>query len=428
MSSVTIAKVYARQVLDSRGNPTVEVEVTLSDNSFGTVIVPSGASTGIHEAVELRDGDKSVYMGKGVTKAVSNVNNIISKAVIGQDAYNQKALDKTMIELDGTEQKANLGANAILGVSLATAKAAAISKGQALYQYVNDLAGNPQLKMPTPMMNVINGGSHADSGLEIQEFMIFPTGAKSFSESLQIGAEVFHTLKKLLAEKDYVTAVGDEGGFAPRLKTNEEAIEIILEAAKVAGHENKIQIAMDAAASEFYNKETKLYTVDSKEITASELVTYYKDLQSKFPIISIEDGFDEDDFTGFSELQKELGENTQLVGDDLFVTNTKRIQMGINDKLSNSVLIKANQIGTLTETIDAVAMTHAAGWTTVMSHRSGESEDSTIAHLAVGLATGQIKTGSLSRSDRMAKYNELLRIEDRSSQAGENIPFQGEIR
>ena len=428
MSSVTIAKVYARQVLDSRGNPTVEVEVTLSDNSFGTVIVPSGASTGIHEAVELRDGDKSVYMGKGVTKAVSNVNNIISKAVIGQDAYNQKALDKTMIELDGTEQKANLGANAILGVSLATAKAAAVSKGQALYQYVNDLAGNPQLKMPTPMMNVINGGSHADSGLEIQEFMIFPTGAKSFSESLQIGAEVFHTLKKLLAEKDYVTAVGDEGGFAPRLKTNEEAIEIILEAAKVAGHENKIQIAMDAAASEFYNKETKLYTVDSKEITASELVTYYKDLQSKFPIISIEDGFDEDDFTGFSELQKELGENTQLVGDDLFVTNTKRIQMGINDKLSNSVLIKANQIGTLTETIDAVAMTHAAGWTAVMSHRSGESEDSTIAHLAVGLATGQIKTGSLSRSDRMAKYNELLRIEDRSSQAGENIPFQGEIR
>ena len=428
MSSVTIAKVYARQVLDSRGNPTVEVEVTLSDNSFGTVIVPSGASTGIHEAVELRDGDKSVYMGKGVTKAVSNVNNIISKAVIGKDAYNQKALDKAMIELDGTEQKANLGANAILGVSLATAKAAAVSKGQALYQYVNDLAGNPQLKMPTPMMNVINGGSHADSGLEIQEFMIFPTGAKSFSESLQIGAEVFHTLKKLLAEKDYVTAVGDEGGFAPRLKTNEEAIEIILEAAKVAGHENKIQIAMDAAASEFYNKETKLYTVDNKEITASELVTYYKDLQSKFPIISIEDGFDEDDFTGFSELQKELGENTQLVGDDLFVTNTKRIQMGINDKLSNSVLIKANQIGTLTETIDAVAMTHAAGWTAVMSHRSGVSEDSTIAHLAVGLATGQIKTGSLSRSDRMAKYNELLRIEDRSSQAGENIPFQGEIR
>jgi len=428
MSSVTIAKVYARQVLDSRGNPTVEVEVTLSDNSFGTVIVPSGASTGIHEAVELRDGDASVYMGKGVTKAVNNVNNTIAQAVIGLDACNQKALDKTMIELDGTEQKANLGANAILGVSLATAKAAAISKGQAFYQYVNDLAGNPQLKMPTPMMNVINGGSHADSGLEIQEFMIFPTGAKSFSESLQIGAEVFHTLKKLLAEKNYVTAVGDEGGFAPRLKTNEEAIEIILEAAKVVGHANKIQIAMDAAASEFYNKETKLYTVDNKEITASELVAYYKDLKSKFPIISIEDGFDEDDFEGFAELQKELGANTQLVGDDLFVTNTKRIQMGIKDKLSNSVLIKANQIGTLTETIDAVAMTHKAGWTTVMSHRSGESEDSTIAHLAVGLSTGQIKTGSLSRSDRMAKYNELLRIEDRSAQAGENIPFQGEIR
>ncbi len=428
MSSVTIAKVYARQVLDSRGNPTVEVEVTLSDNSFGTVIVPSGASTGIHEAVELRDGDKNNYLGKGVTKAVNNVNTTLANVVIGKNAFDQKALDQLMRDTDGTDQKANLGANAILGVSLATAKAAAISKGQALYQYVNDLAGNPQMKMPTPMMNVINGGSHADSGLEIQEFMIFPTGAQSFSESLQIGSEIFHTLKKLLSAKNYVTAVGDEGGFAPRLATNEEAIEIILEAAKEAGHANKIQIAMDAAASEFYNKETKLYTVDSKEITASELVSYYKDLKSKYPIVSLEDGFDEDDFTGFAELQKELGEQMQLVGDDLFVTNTARIQMGITDKLSNSVLIKANQIGTLTETIEAVAMTHAAGWTSVMSHRSGESEDTTIAHLAVALGTGQIKTGSLSRSDRMAKYNELLRIEDRSAQAGENIPFQGKIR
>ncbi len=428
MSSVTITKVYARQVLDSRGNPTVEVEVTLSDNSFGTVIVPSGASTGIHEAVELRDGDKNVYLGKGVTKAVNNVNTTLANVVIGKDAFDQKALDEAMRDADGTDQKANLGANAILGVSLATAKAAAISKGQALYQYVNDLAGNPQMKMPTPMMNVINGGSHADSGLEIQEFMIFPTGAQTFSESLQIGSEVFHTLKKLLSSKNYVTAVGDEGGFAPRLTTNEEAIEIILEAAQQAGHADKIQIAMDAAASEFYNKETKLYTVDSKEITATELVAYYKDLKSKYPIVSLEDGFDEDDFAGFSELQKELGSEMQLVGDDLFVTNTKRIQMGITDKLSNSVLIKPNQIGTLTETIEAVAMTHNAGWTAVMSHRSGESEDATIAHLAVALGTGQIKTGSLSRSDRMAKYNELLRIEDRSAQAGENIPFQGKIR
>ncbi len=428
MSSVTIAKVYARQVLDSRGNPTVEVEVTLSDNSFGTVIVPSGASTGIHEAVELRDGDKNVYLGKGVTKAVENVNTTLANKLIGKDAFDQKALDQLMRDIDGTEQKANLGANAILGVSLATAKAAAISKGQALYQYVNNLAGNPQMKLPTPMMNVINGGSHADSGLEIQEFMIFPTGAKTFSESLQIGAEVFHTLKKLLSSKDYVTAVGDEGGFAPRLSTNEEAIELILEAAEIAGHANKIQIAMDAAASEFYNKETKVYTVDSKEITATELVSYYQNLQEKYPIVSLEDGFDEDDFAGFAELQNTLGEKMQLVGDDLFVTNTKRIQMGITDKLSNSVLIKPNQIGTLTETIEAVAMTHAAGWTAVMSHRSGESEDSTIAHLAVALGTGQIKTGSLSRSDRMAKYNELLRIEDRSAQAGENIPFQGKIR
>ncbi len=426
MSSVTIAKVYARQVLDSRGNPTVEVEVTLSDNSFGTVIVPSGASTGIHEAVELRDGDKSVYLGKGVTKAVNNVNTTLADVVVGQDAFNQKALDQLMRDADGTDQKANLGANAILGISLATAKAAAISKGQALYQYVNDLAGNPQMKMPTPMMNVINGGSHADSGLEIQEFMIFPTGAKNFSEALQIGSETFHTLKKLLSAKDYVTAVGDEGGFAPRLKTNEEAIEIILEAAAQAGHADKIEIAMDAAASEFF--ENGEYTVDGKQLSASELVAYYADLKSKYPIVSLEDGFAEDDFAGFAELQEKLGDQMQLVGDDLFVTNTTRIQMGINDKLSNSVLIKPNQIGTLTETIEAVAMTHKAGWTSVMSHRSGESEDATIAHLAVALGTGQIKTGSLSRSDRMAKYNELLRIEDRSAQAGENIPFQGEIR
>ncbi len=424
--SVTITKVHARQVLDSRGNPTVEVEVTLSDKSFGSVIVPSGASTGIHEAVELRDGDKSVYMGKGVLKAVQNVNTILADLVIGKDAFDQKALDQLMKDADGTEQKGNLGANAILGVSLATAKAAALSKGQALYQYVNDLAGNPTMKMPTPMMNVINGGTHADSGLEIQEFMIFPTGAKTFSEALQIGAEVFHTLKKILSEKNYVTAVGDEGGFAPRLAKNEEAIEMILEAAKQAGHADKVEIAMDAAASEFF--ENEMYTVDGKKLAVSELVEYYADLKSKYPIISLEDGFAEDDFDGFEVLQQKLGDTMQLVGDDLFVTNTKRIQMGIEKKLANSVLIKANQIGTLTETIEAVAMTHKAGWTAVMSHRSGESEDSTIAHLAVGLGTGQIKTGSLSRSDRIAKYNELLRIEERSQQAGEHIPFQGKIR
>jgi len=424
--SVTIAKVYARQVLDSRGNPTVEVEVTLSDNSFGTVIVPSGASTGIHEAVELRDGDKNLYGGKSVLKAVGNVNTILSDVVVGTNAFDQAGLDTLMINADGTSQKEKLGANAILGVSLATAKAAAISKGQALYQYVNDLAGNPTMKMPTPMMNVINGGSHADSGLEIQEFMIFPTGAQSFSESLQMGAEVFHALKKILSEKNYVTAVGDEGGFAPRLEKNEDAIEIILEAIEVAGYTGKIELAMDAAASEFF--ENGKYTVDGNKLTASELVEYYADLKSKYPIVSLEDGFAEDDFAGFGELQKKLGDVMQLVGDDLFVTNTKRIEMGIADKLSNSVLIKPNQIGTLTETIAAIAMTHNAGWTSVMSHRSGESEDSTIAHLAVGLATGQIKTGSLSRSDRMAKYNELLRIEDRSAQAGENLEFQGKIR
>ena len=421
----TITDIHAREVLDSRGNPTVEVEVILSDGSFGHAIVPSGASTGIHEAVELRDNDAKRYCGKGVLKAVENVNETIAPVLIGKDSTQQKKIDIAMKELDGTDQKSNLGANALLGVSLAVAKASAVSQNKPFYEYVNDLAGNTPMKMPTPMMNVINGGSHADSGLEIQEFMIFPTQAKSFSESLQTGAEIFHALKKLLASQGMVTAVGDEGGFAPRFEKNEDAIDAILAASKDAGYEGKIEIAMDAAASEFYNANDDTYTIDGEPLTKIQLVEYYAQLVEKYPIISIEDGLAEDDFEGFALLQKKLGDKIQLVGDDLFVTNTARIQMGIEQNLSNSVLIKPNQIGTLTETIEAVQMTHAQGWTAVMSHRSGESEDSTIAHLAVGLGTGQIKTGSLSRSDRIAKYNQLLRIEDRTNG---NIPFQGKIR
>lgn len=420
-----VKTLHAIEVLDSRGNPTVEVEVTLESGAHGHAIVPSGASTGIHEAVELRDGDTSRYLGKGVLQAVKNANTELFDAIKNIEATDQKAIDQAMIDCDGTEQKSRLGANAILGVSLAVAKAAAKEKGQELYEYANDLAGNPAMKMPTPMMNVINGGEHADNGMEIQEFMVFPTGAKTFSESLQIGTEIFHHLKKILKDQGMVTAVGDEGGFAPNLAKNEDAIEAILEAAKVAGHLDTIQIAMDAAASEFYNAETKKYTVDGNQLSASELSDFYGNLFSKYPIISLEDGFDEDDFEGFKTLQSKYGEKIQLVGDDLFVTNTKRIQMGIDQNMQNSVLIKLNQIGTLTETIAAVAMTHKAGWTAVMSHRSGETEDTTIADLAVGLGTGQIKTGSASRTDRIAKYNRLLRIEEMS---GGKIPFQGLIK
>jgi len=421
-----ISAIKAREVLDSRGNPTVEVDVTLESGTTASFMVPSGASTGIHEAVELRDGDATRYNGKGVLKAINNVNTEISAELIGTDCFAQAEIDQMMIELDGTEQKGRLGANAILGVSVAIAKAAAKEKKLPLYQYFNDLAGNPKMKLPTPMMNVINGGSHADSGLEIQEFMVFPTGAKSFSEALQIGAEIFHALKKILAEMGMVTAVGDEGGFAPRLTSNEEAIQCILKAAEKTGHLSKVQIALDAAASEFY-KDGK-YIIKGKGISAAEMSKFYGEMCNKYPIISIEDGFQEDDFSGFINSQKELGERIQLVGDDLFVTNTKRISTGIEEKQANSVLIKFNQIGTLTETISAVAMAHEAGWTTVMSHRSGETEDTTIADLAVGLATGQIKTGSLSRSDRIAKYNRLLKIEEEISEQGLNIPFQGNIR
>lgn len=419
-----IETVYARQVLDSRGNPTVEVEVVLDDTSVGSAIVPSGASTGIHEAVELRDGDISTYNGKGVLKAVKNVNTLLAEALKGKDARNQKDIDTLLINLDGTEQKSNLGANALLGVSLAVAKAAAISIKKPLFEYINILAGNPKMKIPTPMMNVINGGSHADSGLEIQEFMIFPTSAKTFSQSLQMGAEVFHALKKILSLKGLVTAVGDEGGFAPRFEKNEQALEALLEAVEKAGYKGQIEIAMDAAASEFYNTDTDQYTIDGNPLSKQELVEYYAELVEKYPIISLEDGCAEDDFDGWKILTDRLGKKIQLVGDDLFVTNTKRINLGIDQQLANAVLIKPNQIGTLSETIEAVQLTQKQGWNAVMSHRSGESEDTTIADLSVGLSTGQIKTGSLSRSDRVSKYNQLLRIEDI---ANGTIPFQGKI-
>ncbi len=419
----TIKSVYAREVLDSRGNPTVEVEVLLSDESFGRAIVPSGASTGSHEAVELRDGDASRYLGKGVLKAISNVNTVLAPLVVGKDAFDQKTLDAEMIAADGTPQKGNLGANAILGVSLSIARAASASQKKPLYQYVNDISGSGVMKMPTPMMNVVNGGAHADSGLNIQEFMIFPTGAPKFSEALRMGAEVFHSLKKILANKGMVTAVGDEGGFAPRFSTNAEALDVILEAVQKAGHAGKFELALDVAASEFY--ENGKYQFQGNAISSAELLEYYQDLLKTYPIISIEDGFAEDDFEGWEMMNAALGSSLQIVGDDLLVTNTDRIEMAIEKKLCNALLVKPNQIGSLTETISAVQMAQDAGWNAVMSHRSGESEDSTIADLAVALGTGQIKTGSLSRSDRIAKYNQLLRIEDMT--AG-SIPFQGKIR
>lgn len=422
MSNIQTLK--SREVLDSRGNPTVEVEITLADGSFARAIVPSGASTGIHEALELRDDDKSRYLGKGVRKAVENVNTKIADAVIGIDANNQKKLDDTMLALDGTENKAVLGANAILGVSMAAAKAAAISQGVPLYRHFATLAGKPApTELPTPLMNVINGGSHADSGLEIQEFMICPTGAPSFSEALRMGAETFHHLKKILASRGQVTAVGDEGGFAPHLENNAAAIEVLLEAIEAAGHAGKIDIAMDVAASEFYKN--GVYKLEGEKSSA-ELIAYFEGLVARFPqIVSIEDGLAEDDWTGFAELTAKIGDKIQLVGDDLFVTNPKRIAQGIEQKSQNSVLIKLNQIGTVSETIAAVKMAQAAGWTTIISHRSGETEDATIADLAVGLATGQIKTGSLSRTDRIAKYNQLLRIEE---ELGASARFHGKIR
>lgn len=408
-----IAKIIARQILDSRGNPTVEVDVITTSGVLGRAAVPSGASTGIHEAVELRDGDPNYYLGKGVLKAVANVNTTINEALNGFDVCDQKAIDSTLIELDGTENKSNLGANAILGVSLAAAKAAADEAGLSLFKYVGGVGA---VTMPVPMMNILNGGSHADNKIDIQEFMVMPIGADSFSEGLRWGTQIFHTLKSVLKERGMSTNVGDEGGFAPNLGSNEEAIEVVIDAIKKAGFEpgKDVFIALDAAASEYYDKDTGKYIFESTgaQMTSVEKVEFWKEWTAKYPIISIEDGLDEDDWAGWKRLTEELGDKVQLVGDDLFVTNTKRLARGIETATANSILIKVNQIGTLTETIDAINMATRNGYTCVMSHRSGETEDNTIADLAVAMNCGQIKTGSASRSDRMAKYNQLIRIEE----------------
>ena len=404
-----IKNVIGRQVIDSRGNPTVEVDVILEDGSLGRAIVPSGASTGSREALELRDGDKSKWMGKAVTKAVNNVNTKLKDVVIGLDASNQKAVDEAMLAADGDEYKKNLGANAILGISLASAKAYAVSQGKELYETIGN--GNT---LPTPMMNIINGGEHADNNVDIQEFMIMPVGAKDINEALRMGAEVFHNLKAILHSRGLATSVGDEGGFAPNLSSNEEAFKIILEAVEKAGYKpgTDICLAIDAAASEFYNKDKKVYTIDGKDLTSSELNKYYEEMVSKYPIISIEDGLDESDWDGFKEHTELLGSKIQIVGDDLFVTNKKILAEGIEKKIGNSILIKLNQIGTLTETLETIELAKANGYTTVISHRSGETEDTTIADLAVAVNAGQIKTGSMSRTDRIAKYNQLIRINE----------------
>lgn len=423
-----IKSVYAREILDSRGNPTVEVEVTTESGACGRASVPSGASTGIYEAVELRDGDKARYLGLGVSKAVNNVNEIIAKEVTGKDVFDQRGIDYLMIELDGTENKGKLGANAILGVSLAVAKAAADSLRIPLYKYIG--GANAHI-LPTPMMNIINGGAHADNNVDFQEFMIMPVNAPSFKEAIRIGAEVFHSLKKVLKAKGLNTAVGDEGGFAPNLASNEEAIQTILEAIEKAGYKPgvDVKLAMDVASSEFY-KDGK-YTLpgeNNKTFTSKELVDFYVELCSKYPIISIEDGLDQDDWEGWAYLTEKLGKKVQLVGDDFFVTNTKRLKMGIEKGLANSILIKVNQIGTLTETLEAIEMAQKANYTAVVSHRSGETEDTTIADIAVATNAGQIKTGSASRTDRIAKYNQLMRIEDelksQSDYAGMNAFYQ----
>ncbi|OFS62877.1 phosphopyruvate hydratase [Nosocomiicoccus sp. HMSC09A07] len=409
-----IIDIYAREVLDSRGNPTVEVEVLTESGAFGRAIVPSGASTGEHEAVELRDGDDR-YLGKGVQQAVENVNDIIAPEIIEGEfsVLEQVSLDKVLIALDGTKNKAKLGANAILGVSMATAHAAANYLGQPLYKY---LGGFNATELPVPMMNIINGGEHADNNVDIQEFMIMPVGAKTFKKALQMGTEVFHELKKVLQDKGLQTAVGDEGGFAPNLDSNEEALETLITAIKGAGFTpgEDIVLAMDVASSEFYNAETKTYELkgEGKSFTASELVDWYVQLCDKYPIISIEDGLDENDWDGHKELTEKLGSKVQLVGDDLFVTNTEKLEKGIEEGVGNSILIKVNQIGTLTETFEAIEMAARAGYTSVISHRSGETEDTTIADIAVAVNAGQIKTGAPSRTDRVAKYNQLLRIED----------------
>lgn len=409
-----IDHVHARQILDSRGNPTVEVDVITEDGFIGRAAVPSGASTGKYEAVELRDGDSTRYLGKGVLKAVENVNEIIAPELIGISVYEQKMIDHLLLELDGTPNKSKLGANAILGVSLAVAKAAAAALRLPLYRYVG---GVHAATLPVPMMNILNGGAHADNGIDFQEFMIMPVNAPSFSEALRMGTEVFHHLKKVLKDKGLSTNVGDEGGFAPNLKSNVEAIEVVLQAIEKAGYRpgEDVFIALDAASSEFYDEESKMYRFkksSGEELTAGDMVTFWKEWVNKYPILSIEDGMAEDDWDGWQALTAAIGDKVQLVGDDLFVTNVERVRQGIEKQVANAVLIKVNQIGTLTETIDTIELAKRHRYKNVMSHRSGETEDSTIADLAVALNTGQIKTGSASRSDRMAKYNQLLRIEE----------------
>ena len=408
-----IESVYAREVLDSRGNPTVEVEVALESGAEGRAIVPSGASTGAFEAVELRDGDKSRYLGKGTQNAVNNVNTIIAPELEGLDAFDQPGIDGLLLELDGTPNKGKLGANAILGVSMAVARAAANELGLPLFQYIGGVNAK---QLPVPMMNILNGGEHADNNVDVQEFMILPVGAPCFKEGLRMGAEVFHALKKVLGEKGLACGVGDEGGFAPNLGSNREALELIVEAIKAAGYEpgKDVMLGLDVAASEMYNEETKKYVLagEGKELTAAEMVDLYEDWTTNFPIITIEDGLDEEDWDGWKVLTERLGKKVQLVGDDLFVTNTERLERGIEAGVANSILIKVNQIGTITETLDAIEMAKRAGYTAVISHRSGETEDTTIADLAVAVNAGQIKTGAPSRTDRVAKYNQLLRIEE----------------
>ncbi len=416
-----INRIHARQILDSRGNPTIEVDALSVNGYMGRAAVPSGASTGIHEAVELRDDDKGLYMGKSVHKAISNVNTIINEALQGMDVFDQKAIDLKLIALDGTENKSNLGANAILGTSLAVAKLAAQHSEQSLYRYIGGVGANT---MPVPMMNILNGGSHADNLIDIQEFMVMPFGASSFSEGLRWGTEIFHHLKAVLQSKGMSTNVGDEGGFAPNLGSNEEAINVVLEAIEKAGFKpgHDVHIALDAASSEFFKDDKYHFASTGDIMTSSEMVSFWEDWCKKYPIASIEDGLAEDDWSGWKLATEKLGDRVQLVGDDLFVTNTKRLSRGIDEGIANSILVKVNQIGTLTETIDAVQMATKNRYTSVMSHRSGETEDHTISDLAVALNTGQIKTGSASRSDRMAKYNQLLRIEE---ELGESAFYPG---
>ncbi len=423
----SIIDIRGRQILDSRGNPTVEVDVTLEDGSFGRAAVPSGASTGAHEALEMRDGDKNRYMGKGVTKAVENVNGVIADTLCGLPAVHQVAIDTILLDLDGTENKQKLGANAMLGVSLATAKASADHFGLPLFRY---LGGSSARVLPAPMMNIINGGEHADNNVDVQEFMVMPLGFDTFSEGLRCGVEIFHHLKKVLHDKGYSTTVGDEGGFAPSLKSNEEALELIMSAIDKAGYKagEQVWLALDVAATEFYDSSAGTYKIDGKQISSDEMVDFLATWAGKYPICSIEDGCSEDDWDGWKRLTEKTGDKIQLVGDDLFVTNTTRLQRGIDEGIANSILIKVNQIGTLTETIEAIKMASAAGYSSVTSHRSGETADYTISDLAVAMETGQIKTGSASRSDRMAKYNQLLRIEEMlggtAVYGGRHFPFQ----